>query len=172
MITSINPPLEGLAAGRFLALAQQLSRRQERRLAAEFSQLLDAEVRWARTHPHLNGCRETYEAAARVLIDLARLNWTIHPHGYTIELRSPVFRPDRHATPEEIDRYKCAIRQELAPLRNAQFRDPAVRRFIARLEKPTPSTKRKSILHLIADGHEVHSRLRLAISSKGVARVN
>jgi hypothetical protein len=81
MIVPVQPPLEGLAAERFLALAQQLGRRQDRRLASEFSEILQNEVRWARTQPHLNGSRESYEAAARVLIDLASLSWTIHPHG-------------------------------------------------------------------------------------------
>ena len=172
MITSINPPLEGLAAQRFLALAQQLARRQDRRLPAEFAELLDAEVRWSRTQPHLNGCREAYEAASRVLVDLARLTWTIHPHGYSIELHSPTFRPDRQSTPDDIGRHKRAVRQELAPLREAQFREESVRRFIRRMEKPVAHTKRKSILHLIADGRELHARLRPALVSTRDKRVS
>jgi hypothetical protein len=53
MMTFINPPLEGLTAERFLALAQQLARRQDRRFLSEISELLETEVRWARTHPQV-----------------------------------------------------------------------------------------------------------------------
>jgi hypothetical protein len=171
MIVPVQPPLEGLAAERFLALAQQLARCQDRRLHAEFAELLDAEVRWARTQPHLNGCRETYEAASRVLIDLARLTWTIHPEAYSIELRSPTFRPDRQSSPDDIGRHKRAVREELAPLREAQFREESVRRFIRRMEKPIAHSKQKSILHLIADGRELHARLGPALETTGAKRV-
>jgi hypothetical protein len=171
MIVPVQPPLEGLAAERFLALAQQLARCQDRRLHTEFAEVLDTEIRWARTQPHLNGCREAYEAASRVLIDLARLSWTIHPQGYNIELHSPTFRPDRNSTPDQIGRHKSGIRQELAPLREAQFRDESIRRFIRRLEKPPANTKRKTILNLIADGRELHGRLRPSLEARDAKRI-
>ena len=171
MLVFVKPPLEGLAAERFLALAQQLSRLQERRVPIEFGELLEAEVGWARTQPHLNDCREAYEAAARVLIDLARLSWSVKTFGYNIELSSAPFRPDRRFTPEYIGQHKRTIRQELEPLRIAQQSDPSVRRFVRRIEKPVAHTKRKSILHLIADGRELHSRLQPALLASGPDRV-
>jgi hypothetical protein len=39
------------------------------------------------------------------------------------------------------------------------------------MEKPVAHTKRKSILNLIADGRELHARLRPALASKGTKRV-
>jgi hypothetical protein len=155
-----------------LALAQQLARCQDRRLPTAFTDLLDAEVRWVRMQPHLNGCREAYEAASRVLIDLARLSWTVHPYGYSVELHSPTFRPDRQSSPDDICRHKQVVRQELAPIREAQFHDESVRRFVRRMEKPVAHTKRKSILNLIADGRELHARLQPALAATGAERAH
>jgi hypothetical protein len=81
MIVSLNPPFEGIATERFIALARELKRQQRNRNAADFDRICEAEVQWCQTHPHLDDYREEYEAAARILIDLARLSWEIHENG-------------------------------------------------------------------------------------------
>jgi hypothetical protein len=55
MIVPLKPPLDGIAAERFLALARELKRSQRKRHAIDFQQLCDAEVKWCHSHPYLNG---------------------------------------------------------------------------------------------------------------------
>jgi len=61
MIVSLNPPLEGITADRFLALARELKRNQRSRNLIDFQRICDAEIDWCRNHPHLDGQREVYE---------------------------------------------------------------------------------------------------------------
>ena len=140
MIVEVNPSFEGIVAERFLALAKQLERWQEHRLPAEFTALCEGEVEWSRTYPYINGYRETYEAAARVLIDLARLSYKVHQFGYSIELESPVFYQNRHLSPEDINQYKTTIRKELTSLRDVHLNNQNIREFIFKLENPPTTT--------------------------------
>jgi hypothetical protein len=59
----------------------------------------------------------------------------------------------------------------LAPLREAQFRNPSVRDFIQRVESPSKKSGRESILLLVADGRELRARLQPALSETGEVRV-
>jgi hypothetical protein len=80
----------------------------------------------------------------RLLVDLARLNWTIQEDRFGIELQAPDFLPRSGVGMEEINRSKRAVREELAPLRQAQLQHPATREFIERMENPTRKSGRKS----------------------------
>lgn len=171
MIVPVHPPVEGIAAERFRALAKQLMQAQQRHRSVDFEEVCAQELRWCAHNPQLNGCRENYEAAVRVLIDLARLNWRVQESRFGVELQAPAFLPQRGLTPDAITRSKDAVRRELAPLRDAQFRNPAVLDFIRRMENPSRSSGRQSISQLIADGRELRARLQPALASTGDERV-
>jgi hypothetical protein len=57
------------------------------------------------------------------------------------------------------------VRKELSPARAQQFADPLVRDFIRHLEDPPKGSRRRSIRALIANGQEVHDRLKAAIDT-------
>lgn len=171
MIVPVHPPIEGIAADRFRALARQLMQAQQRRRQVDFDEVCLQEIHWCSSNPHLNGCRDDYEAAARVLVDLARLNWTTQEDRFGVELQAPSFLPKRGITPDEITRSKQAVRSELSPLRDAQFRNPSVSDFIRRVENPTRNSGRESILRLVADGRELRARLQPALATAGDERV-
>lgn len=171
MIVPVHPPLEGIAAERFRTLARQLMQTQQRRRQLDFDEVCSQEIRWSSDNPHLNGCRDNYEAAIRVLVDLARLNWTIQETRFGVELQAPSFLPKRGIGPDEIARSKQAVRSELSPLREAQFRSPAFLDFIRRVETPSKTSGRKSILVLVADGRELRARLQPALAVAGDERV-
>ena len=61
-----------------------------------------------------------------------------------------------------MQRRKEAVRRELRPRLRRQFADPHVRRIIARLERPGPSSRHRSVRALIADGAELQNRLLAA----------
>lgn len=171
MIVPVQPPLEGIAAARFRALARQLMQAQQKRHSADFRSVSANEMQWSGDNAHLNGCRDTYQAAMRVLVDLARLNWTIQEDRFGIELQAPDFLPRAGLGMDEINRSKRAVREELTPLRQAQLQNPATREFIERMENPTRKSGRKSIQLLIADGREVRARLNAALATNGEDRV-
>lgn len=143
---------------------------QRSRNGADLAWLCDQEVEWAYKHPHLDGYRETYEGAVRVLVDLARLNWCVQEDRFGIELQAPAFLPKPGLRPEQIAESKQSVRAELEPLRNAQFAQEATIEFIQRMEKPSPKTHRQSILLLVADGRELRARLEPALSVHGDER--
>lgn len=171
MIVPVHPPVEGVAAERFRALARQLMQTQQRRRQLDFDEVCSQEIRWCSNNPHLNGCRDTYEAAIRVLVDLARLNWTIQESRFGVELQAPTFLPKRGIPPDEVARSKETVRGELLPLREAQFSIPSICDFIRRVEKPPKNSGRKPIDILIADGRELRSRLQLPLSVGGEERI-
>src|ERR1041384_1151293 len=130
MIVPVQPPLEGIAATRFRALARQLMQAQQKRYSADFSSVCANELQWSCDNAHLNGCRDVYQAVMRVLVDLARLNWTIQEDRFGIELQAPDFLPRAGLGMDEIRRSNRAVREELAPLRQAQLQNPACGEFI------------------------------------------
>lgn len=170
MIVPVHPPIEGIAAERFRALANNLRDSRGRQRATQFGELCAREVEWVQNHPNLNGCREIYEAAVRVLVDLARLNWAIQEDRFGIELQAPSFLPKRGLQPDDIARSKDTIRGELSPICAAQFTEPATLHFVRRMEHPTPKSGRKPIPLLIADGRELRARLEPALSATGDER--
>lgn len=171
MIVPVHPPIEGVAAERFRALARQLMQAQQRRRQVDFDEVCLQEISWCSSNPHVNGCQDTYEAAVRVLVDLARLNWTIQENRFGVELQAPSFLPKRGIAPVEVMRSKQAVRNELSPLRDAQFRNPSVSDFIRRVEQPSKNSGRKSILRLVADGRDLRGRLQSALASTGEERI-
>ncbi len=171
MIVPVHPPIEGIAAERFRALARQLMQAQQRRRQVDFDEVCSQELRWCANNPHLNGCRENYEAVVRVLVDLARLNWEVQENRFGVELQAPSFLPKRGIAPDEIARSKQAVRSELSPLRDAQFRNSSVRDFIRRVEYPSRNSGKESILRLVADGRELRARLQPSLATTGDERV-
>ncbi|MDE0392913.1 MAG: hypothetical protein OXI57_12690 [Rhodospirillales bacterium] len=155
MIIPLEPSLEGLAERRFLSFSRQVLARQAARDQDRITAFVDAETALAPQLQDLEGQRDEYTACVRVLGDLARLRWTLVESGHGLELHSP--RPhDAHTSaPCEVRRRKDAIRRELRPRVLQQFADRHVRRFIERLERPTASSRHRSINALIADGTEV-----------------
>ncbi len=167
----IRPPLGGQAATRFLALTKEIEKWQKQRISEELNQLYENEINWIKNNQCLNGSQIAYEAAARVLIDLARLSWKIRLNGYNITLDSPATRKIKKTDSFSTIDYKNAVRNELKPLCEAQFLNKSVISFIQRLEHPRKGSKTKSILNLIADGRELYNRLRPALEANGDHRI-
>ena len=155
-------PLEGLAERRFLSFARQVLARQAARDQDRITVLVESETALAPQLRELEGQRDEYTACVRVLGDLARLRWTLVESGHGLELHSPRPHDERTSAPCEVRRRKDAIRSELRPRVLQQFADRHVRRFIERLERPTASSRHRSIKALIADGAELQHRLRAA----------
>ena len=162
MIIPLEPSLEGLAERRFLSFARQVLARQAAHDQDRITALVEAETVLAPQLRELEGQRDEYTACVRVLGDLARLRWTLVESGHGLELHSPRPHDARTSAPCHVRARKDAIRNELRPRVLQQFADRHVRRFIERLERPTASSKHKSIKALIADGAELQQRLRAA----------
>ena len=144
MFTTIRHDLEGLAAERFRSLAAQLRRLQQQGAAAErLDALCRDEIKWIESAVGLNGCREKYEACVRLLTDLAKLRWRIVLDGFGIELAAP---NARKVSASQVAAYKDSVRMELESQLRHQFRATAVRDFIRRMEKPSISSKKLSVL--------------------------
>lgn len=167
----IHPPLGGQAATRFLALTKEIEKWQKLRISDELNQICENEIQWIKNNQCLNGSQISYEAAARVLIDLARLSWKIQLNGYNITLDSPTTRQFRSKNLFDTASYKMSVRNELKPLCEAQFQNKSVINFIQRLEQPKNGSKTKSIFNLIADGRELYNRLEPALGVTGESRI-
>ena len=159
MIIPLEPALEGLAERRFLSLARQMLDRQVAGESEGIGDLVEAEANLAPELRELEGQRAEYTACVRVLGDLAQLRWQLVESGHGLELHSPRPEHSRGSAPCEMQRRKEAIRRELRPRLRRQFGDPNVRKFIARLERPGPSSRHRAIRALIADGAELRQRL-------------
>lgn len=168
MHTVITPNLDGLAGERLRAFAVRLTAFASGDPAIR--EAANAEAAWALRSPKLNGQTRAYEAAVRLLADLRLLKWTVRADACGIELESPPSPRRGAATPTEIRAAKDDIRRELQPALAAQFADPLVRGFIRNLEQPSPTSRRKSVLALIAHGAEVLARLGPALESKAEDR--
>jgi hypothetical protein len=164
----IQPTLDGAAGERFSVFAARLS--DPHISDTDVHKLVGREAAWAQRSPVLNGQTHAYEAAARLLADLRVLKWTIRADGYGIELESPPHPRLQARSPEVIRAAKDAVRDELAPAIAQQFADPLVRKFIRDLESPSRGTRRSSIRALIADGAELHARLRPALAASPAGR--
>lgn len=170
MFTTIQHDLEGLAAERFRSFAMQLQRLQQQGAVAErIDALCRDEMRWVESASGLNGYREKYEACARLLTDLAKLRWRILQDGFGIELVAPSVNK---VPSSEIAAYKEAVRMELGSQLRHQFQAKSVRDFIRRMEKPVASSKKSSLLDLVADGRELRTRLLQASEVYGADRVS
>lgn len=162
MIVPLEPKLEGHAEKRFFSFARQMLDRQAVDDPGRIGDLVQSETYRAARLRDIKGQCDEYTACVRVLGDLAQLRWTLVDSGYGLELHSPRPRDDRVSGAAAADRRKEAIRKELRPRLLQQFSDPHVRKFIQRMERPTASSKRKSVRTLIADGAELQARLRKA----------
>lgn len=167
MNVSVQPYLDGLAGERLRKFAIQVASAKD----GDLRQMAEREAIWAHRSRVLNGQSHAYEAAARLLVDLRLLKWSVRADTYGFELESPPHPRLGPRTPEAIRDSKEALRRELAPALNQQFSDPGVRQFIDELERPAESSRRKSISLLIADGSEVVSRLDRALDCAGEPRV-
>ncbi len=169
MIVPIRPPLSGVSAQRYLALARTLG---QAALEDEpqRQRLLRDELHWNSTQPGLNKTRQlTYRAVVHLLVDLHRMGWQIREAGYGIEL---VARPLRlHGlTPAEIQAQKAQTRAIFRPAVAAQLRDKKVRQFVRRMEQPDSRFGKRPVTLLIAEGAELHARLHADSPSPSQAR--
>ena len=164
MIIPLEPNLEGLAERRFFSFARQMLDRQAAGDADRIGVLVDAEARRAAELGELRGQCDEYRACVRVLGDLAQLRWRLVDSGYGLELHSPRPQDEWVSDPEQVQRRKQAIRNELKPRVLQQFANPSVRKFIRRTERPPAASGRRPIDRLIADGAELQDRLRRARS--------
>jgi len=170
MFIRVYPPFEGFIAERFLSLAKKLEDWQLNRDNNELDTIWINEQEWMKHQSHLTSNKLKYEASARILIDLARLRWKIKQENAGIELNSPQFYPGDKVTAKQISDYKTTVRAELHHICAEQFRQPSVKKFIERLEKPPKGCKFTSILRLIAEGEEVYKRIEPALNCKGDER--
>ena len=162
MIIPLEPKLEGLAERRFFSFARQMLDRQAAGDSGRIGKLVESETHRAARLRDVKGQCDEYTACVRVLGDLAQLRWTLVDSGYGLELHSPRPRDERVSGAAAARRRKEAIRNELRPRLLQQFSDPHVRKFIRRMERPTASSRRKSVRTLIADGAGLQARLRKA----------
>ena len=162
MIIPLEPKLEGLAERRFFSVARRLLERQADSDADRIGALVESETAQAPQLSDLNGQCDEYIASVRVLGDLAQLRWKLVDCGYGLELHSPHPQDKRVSGPVQAHQHKEAIRSELRPRVRQQLSDVNVRKFIRKMEHPGPSSKRKSIRALIADGVELQERLMAA----------
>lgn len=162
MIIPLEPKLEGLAERRFFSFARQLLERQADSDVDRIGALVEDESESAPGLIDLNGQCDEYTACVRVLGDLAQLRWTLVDSGYGLELHSPQPHDMRVSGPDQVRQRKEAVRNELRPRVRQQLSDTNVRNFIRKMERPGPSSKRKSIRTLIADGAELQKRLSAA----------
>ena len=154
---ALIPPLTGIAQARFVAVGRNLLGLGEWLDEALIRQLIERETTWAESpagRRELRGEVAAYRASVRALLDLVRVGWRVEVDRGTIELMPP---PKLRARlrPEEVRASKEETRRNLWPLVAAQLDQPEFRKFIRRLEAPTPKTKTRSITQLIASGHEV-----------------
>lgn len=63
-------------------------------------------------------------------------------------------------TPDEVQAQKAQTRAMFRPAVAAQLGDPAVRQFVRRMEHPDARSGKQPVTLLIADGTELHARLR------------
>ncbi|MBK5971109.1 MULTISPECIES: Druantia anti-phage system protein DruA [Thiorhodovibrio] len=158
MIVPIRPPLDGACAERFLAFSRCLARTQSADESAREALLAD-EIGWARDAlSSATFAFDTYEAAVRVLADLHRLGWQVRESGYGIELSMQTPRIGG-LSPAQIRDEKARTRALFRPAVQAQLGDPAVRSFVARMEKPSAKSGKRPITQLITEGPELHGRL-------------
>lgn len=95
------------------------------------------------------------QAAAQVLVDLARQGWGIRVRGQSIEVRAP----DSAQGLAEKERIRA---QELMK-RDEQLAKPTVRAFIGRMERPRKHEGQQvSIMSLMRDGQELACALSAA----------
>ena len=167
MIVPISPPLQSIAAERFLNLARALNHAAERNHEPDRQSLLDEEIAWMRAHlTEDSPTAAAYEAAVRVLIDLERLGWQIREEGYGLELVAERSRR-RSLTPEQIRLEKGKTQAMFRPMVQAQLKESAVGEWVKRLENPSLRSGKKSISCLIAEGAELHARLLSAPCNSG-----
>lgn len=164
----VQPYLDGLAGERLRKFAIQVASAKD----SDLRHMAEREAIWAHRSQALNGQSHAYEAAARLLVDLRLLKWSVRADTYGLELESPPHPRLGPKTPAAIRDSKEALRRELAPALNQQFSDPTVRKFIDELERPARGSRRKSITLLIADGAELLNRLGDALGSSGDLRTN
>lgn len=89
-------------------------------------------------------------AAALLLRDLVRMGWEYRADGHWIFVRPPTVRGGWS---------KEAIRRQLEFGRADQLREPATRRFIIGLERPTRFSRCRPVTDLIADGRRLAAQL-------------
>ena len=169
MIVPIFPPLDGESAERFHAFATRLACAQRARNANDMSSALEEEIGWCRSARCSEENVLAYEACVRVLSDLARLRWRIVEQGYGFALENRKERTGGRPTAEVVAS-KEILRRELQPVVDEQKRHPAVRDFIARMERDDRSGRR-SVRLLMADGAELAARLAPARELEGEERV-
>lgn len=160
MIVPLNPPLEGVTAERFQALAQTLIRA-NRRNPDDLQMILNEELHWLHAQIIDGDQFLAFEASVRVLLDLVRLGWDIREQGYGIELIS---EPPKlqGLTTEEVLAEKQQTRCFFEPTVQNQLGNPSVRDFVKRMEEPSVKSGKKPITLLIAEGAEIHARLMRA----------
>ena len=158
MIVPLDSPLDGIAADRFLSVARSLSRVPVL-TDADYRKFLDQEIAWCQNHALFNNSQLAFEASVRVLLDLVRLGWRVREEGYGIELVADKIQT-AHLRPDEIVAEKTRTRELFQPMVEAQYRDPAIQAFVRRMESSSAISKKKPISLLIAEGQEVHARLK------------
>ena len=98
-----------------------------------------------------------------LLRDLLLLGWSVPSVGGALWVR-----------PHEGDGLpsKSAVRQQLLHGRDDQLREPKVRAFIERLERPARSSRLRSVVSVIADGRALAERLRPAAAAPRARRAD
>ncbi|TMR40478.1 DUF4338 domain-containing protein [Actinomadura geliboluensis] len=101
-------------------------------------------------------------AAAHTVIDLVDQGWTV-----TVDRHGPLLSPPQTHTDRETE--KARIRRQEHLRRDAQLRQPSVRRFIQSMERSHQHGSRLvSIFNLMRDGHELADALASAPEASDV----
>ncbi len=101
--------------------------------------------------------RQALLASVLVVADLLQQGWQVRVRGQTVSLRPPA------ELSEDPGAEKVRIRRQEMLKRDAQLQEPAVRKFIAAIERPRFfNGKLVSIFSVMRDGRELAARLRSA----------
>jgi len=174
MAETLTPPLTGVAQARFVSVGLRLRESGDWIDDAILRQVIDRETAWAESpagRRELRGEVAAYRASVRALLDLVRIGWRVEIERGTLELLPPPRLCPRLA-PDQVKARKDETRRVLWPMVAEQLNHPEFRKFVRRLEQPTPKSKTGSILQLIATNTELAGRLKQARKATGDRRTS
>jgi hypothetical protein len=174
MAEVLSPPLTGVAQARFVSVGLQIRETGDWIDDAILRQVIDRETAWAESpagRRELRGEVAAYRASVRALLDLVRIGWRVEADRGTLELLPPP-RLCARLAPDQVKARKQETRRVLWPMVAEQLSHPEFRKFVRRLEQPTPKSNTSSILKLIATNTEIADRLKRAKKATGDRRIS
>jgi len=154
VVTKLTPKFFGEYARRFDSLCKDLDKDKSSRDIR-----ITEELKWV-SQRQVNAIdNQRYRTAILILADLLNLSWQLRYLPTGLELIAQPVTRSNGLEESEIQEVKSQLREQLGQSVRTQLEHPATREFLRRMETPNQQAKHKSIRTLIADGHELESRL-------------